>query len=213
MRTPAERLVAARETAGLDTAAEGAERTGVKYDTYVQHERGARGISKEKAARYAAAFGVDVAWLLYGRGKAIAGMVPVIGRVGANPDGAVLFATGDDPQDLAPIQPGGTDKAVALEVVGHSMRGIADEGALIYFEHQHTPPTLDMLGHVVVVETEHDEVLIKRLLRGSEPGRYDLESLAGPLRQDVRLRWAAHISAIIPPYFARRVIVRRGEAA
>jgi len=63
-----------------------------------------------------------------------------------------------------------------------------------------------MLGHVVVVEVDTDEVLVKRLLRGSRAGLYDLESVAGPTRQDARLRWAAHITAIIPPFQARRII-------
>jgi hypothetical protein len=139
-----------------------------------------------------------------------AGFVPIIGRVGANPDGLVLFAQGQEPGDLAPIPPGGTDQARALLVVGHSMRGIADDGALIYFEDQRTAVTPDMLGHVVVVEVDTDEVLVKRLLRGSRAGRYDLESIAGPTRQDARLRWAAHITAIIPPFQARRII--RGAA-
>ena len=90
------------------------------------------------------------------------------------------------------------------------MRGVADDGALIYFEDQKTAPTADMLGHVVVVELDTEEVLVKRLLRGSRPGLYDLESIAGPTRQDARLRWAAHITAIIPPFQARRII--RGAA-
>ena len=63
---------------------------------------------------------------------------------------------------------------------------------------------------MVVVETDTDEVLVKRLLRGSEPGAYDLESIAGPTRHDARVRWAAHITAIIPPFQARRIIVREG---
>jgi len=108
------------------------------------------------------------------------------------------------------ILPGGTEDARALLVVGHSMRGLADDGALIYFEDQKTAPTSDMLGHVVVVETDTDEVLVKRLLRGSRSGLYDLESVAGPTRHDARLRWAAHITAIIPPFQARRII--RGAA-
>jgi len=145
------------------------------------------------------------------RPAAESGLVPVIGRVGANPDGLVLFANGQEAGDLAPIPPGGTENAVALRVAGHSMRGVADDGALIYFEDQRTPPTPDMLGHVVVVEIDTDEVLVKRLLRGSGPGLYDLESIAGPTRQDARIRWAAHITAIIPPYQARRII-RSGAA-
>ncbi|MBL8554973.1 MAG: peptidase S24, partial [Phenylobacterium sp.] len=73
-----------------------------------------------------------------------------------------------------------------------------------------TAPTPDMLGQVVVLETDTDEVLVKRLLRGSRGGVYDLESIAGPMRHDARLRWAAHITAIIPPFQARRII--RGAA-
>ena len=65
-------------------------------------------------------------------------------------------------------------------------------------------------AHIVVVEIDTDEVLVKRLLRGSRAGRYDLESVAGPTRHDARIRWAAHITAIIPPYQARRII--RGAA-
>jgi SOS-response transcriptional repressor LexA len=140
------------------------------------------------------------------KASATEGLVPVIGRVGANPDGLVLYAEGQGETDLVPIPPGGSEQAVALKVVGHSMRGLADDGSLIYFENQRTPPTPDMLGHVVVVETELGEVLIKRLLRGSKSGRFDLESLAGPMMEDARLRWAAHITAIIPPFQARRII-------
>jgi hypothetical protein len=86
------------------------------------------------------------------------------------------------------------------------MRGLADDGALIYFEDQRTAPTPDMLGQVVVVETDNDEILVKRLLRGSRAGLFDLESVAGPMRHDARLRWAAHITAIIPPIQARRIL-------
>jgi hypothetical protein len=60
----------------------------------------------------------------------------------------------------------------------------------------------------VKAQTDGDEVLVKRLLRGSAPGVYDLESLVGPTRHDARLRWAAHITAIIPPFQARRVLIR-----
>jgi hypothetical protein len=66
------------------------------------------------------------------------------------------------------------------------------------------------VAHVVVVELDTEEVLVKRLLRGSRAGLYDLESIAGPTRQDARLRWAAHITAIVPPFQARRII--RGAA-
>lgn len=207
----AQRLRHARTEAGFDTASAAAEAFGWNRNTYASNENGNAPFSYRKAKEYAAAFGVRPEWLYDASGPvrpgAPGGLVRVIGRVGANPEGTVLFATGQEAGDLAPIPPGGSDNAVALQVAGHSMRGLADDGALIYFEDQRTPPTPDMLGQVVVVETDSDEVLVKRLLRGSEPGRFDLESIAGPTRHDARLRWAAHITAIIPPYQARRILV------
>jgi transcriptional regulator with XRE-family HTH domain len=210
-----QRLREARLAKGFDTAAAAADAHGWNRNTYASNENGNAPFSYRRAKEYAAAFDVRPEWLYDDaagpmRAAVDPGFVPIIGRVGANPDGSVLFATGQDPTDLAPIPPGGTDKAAALLVVGHSMRGVADDGALIYFEDQRTPPTPDMLGHVIVVELDTEEVLVKRLLRGSRPGVYDLESVAGPTRQDARLRWAAHITAIIPPYQARRII--RGAA-
>lgn len=208
------RLRQARQDKGFETAAAAADAFGWNRNTYASNENGNAPFSYRRAKDYAAAFGVSPEWLYDAAGAMRptpeSGFVRVIGRVGATPEGAVLFATGQDPGELAPIPPGGTEQAVALRVVGHSMRGVADDGALIYFEHQQTPPTPDMLGHVVVVETDGDEVLVKRLLRGSRPGLFDLESVGGPMRQDARLRWAAHITAIIPPFQARRII--RGTA-
>jgi phage repressor protein C with HTH and peptisase S24 domain len=210
----AQRLRQARQDRGYDTAAAAADAFGWSRNTYASNENGNAPFSYRRAKEYAAAFGVSPEWLYDAagpmQGGAADGLVPVIGHVGANPDGTVLFALGQDPAELTPVPPGGTDKARALRVVGHSMRGLADDGALIYFEDQRTAPTPDMLGQVVVVETETDEVLVKRLLRGSRGGLYDLESIAGPMRHDARLRWAAHITAIIPPFQARRII--RGVA-
>lgn len=207
-----QRLRLARTHRGFDTAAAAAEAFGWNRNTYASNENGNAPFSYRKAKEYALAFDVRPEWLYDAsgpmRGQNTDGLVPIKGRVGANPEGDVLFATGQEAGDLAPIPPGGTDKAVALLVAGHSMRGLADDGALIYFEDQRTAPSADMLGEVVVVETDTDEVLVKRLLRGSKPGLYDLESIAGPTRRDTRLRWAAHITAIIPPHQARRIIIR-----
>ena len=208
-----QRLRAARIEKGYETAAAAADAFGWNRNTYSSNENGNASFSYRRAKEYAAAFNVRPEWLYDAAGgmrSAGDGLAPVIGRVGANPEGDVLLATGQDGCDFAPIPPGGTDKAVALLVSGHSMRGLADDGALIYFEDQRTSPTPDMLGQVVVVEVDTDEVLVKRLLRGSKPGLYDLESVAGPTRHDARLRWAAHITAIIPPFQARRIIIREG---
>ncbi len=208
-----QRLRHARAESGFETAAAAADAHGWNRNTFASNENGNAPFSYRKAKDYAVAFSVRPEWLYDASGpmrRILQGMVRVIGRVGANPEGLVLYATGQEAQDLAPIPPGGTDNAVALKVSGHSMRGLADDGALIYFEDQRTPPSPDMLGQIVVVETDTEEVLVKRLLRGSEPGRFDLESIAGPTRHDARLRWAAHITAIVPPFQARRILISGG---
>src|SRR4051812_20198977 len=155
-----QRLRFARNEKGFDTAAAAADAFGWNRNTYGSNENGNAPFSYRRAKEYAAAFGVRPEWLYDAAGSMLpaaeAGFVPIIGRVGANPDGLVLFAQGQEPGDLAPIPPGGTDQARALLVVGHSMRGIADDGALIYFEDQRTAVTPDMLGHVVVVEIDTD---------------------------------------------------------
>lgn len=215
----AERLKDARQARGYPTASSAAEAYGWNRNTYASNENGNAPFSYRKAKKYADAFGVRAEWLYDGEPPEVdaaksAGansklMAPVIGRVGADPSGAVLFATGQHDTDLVPLPPGGTSKAVALRVVGHSMRGFADDGALIYFEDQRAQPTRDMLGEVVVLETETDEVLVKRLLRGERLGVFDLESLYGPVRRSCKLRWAAHITAIIPPHQARKILRTR----
>lgn len=138
-------------------------------------------------------------------------MVRIIGRVGADASGVVFLSHADVTYDLAPLPPGGTSKTVALEVNGSSMPMLAEDGSLIYFEDQKPEPTPDLIGEVCAVETEDGRILVKRLKRGSEPGLYDLESVIGAPIKDVRLRWAAEITAYVPPRQARRVIVRGSE--
>lgn len=207
------------ERVGAPASAEAAaQRFGFKPVTYRSHERPpeaeGRGLSLTQAKAYAEAFGVSWRWLLSGEGPMGGpeeGFAPVIGRVGANPDGSVLFTAGQELGDLAPLPPGGTASAVALEVRGHSMRGLADDGSLIYFEDQKSQPGRDMLGAVVVAQLRTGEVLVKRLLKGSRPGLWDLESLAGPTIEDAEIDWAAEVTAIIPPRQARRLLRRAGE--
>ncbi len=209
-----DRLRQARIAAGFERASDAAARFGWNENTYKSNENGNAPFSFRKARDYAAAFGVRAEWLYDATGPVQLDadpMVRIIGRVGADAEGVVIQSDGQEGFDMVPVPPGGTSAAVALEVVGHSMRTVADDGSLIYFEDQRNPPTPDMLGYYCIVETEDGRVLFKRLLRGSSPGLYVLESQAGAPIEDVRLRWAAEPTAIIPPKQARRIIRRAGE--
>lgn len=64
----AKRLQLAREKRGFATAKEAADYFGWKYDTYIQHERGQRGLSRA-ASKYAPNLRVSAGWLLTGEGK------------------------------------------------------------------------------------------------------------------------------------------------
>lgn len=170
-----------------------------------------KGVSASTLVALAPVLQTTASWLLEGRGDPDGAMVRVIGRVGADSSGEVVMTTADESWDLVPIAPGGSTDDSALEVVGHSMPWLARDGSLIYFRYQRTPPTPDMIGYPVVVETMDGRVLVKRLLRGSKPKLYDLESEGGVVMNDVAIAWAAEITAIIPPRQARRIIVRAGE--
>lgn len=211
-----ERLQLARKQRGYQTAIDAARAFGWNVNTYISNENGNAGFSHKKAKVYAAAFGVRSEWLFDGSGQMKTGgdqQIPILGYVGANPEGTVLFAHGQGSYDTVPPPPNGSLTARALEVRGHSMPFFAEDGAVIYFDNQTSTPGPELLGHVVVVELDTDEVLVKRLLRGSRKGLYDLESIAGPTRRDARLRWVATISAIVPPLEARKLINRSTAAA
>lgn len=210
-RDPSKRAAAFREwmvAMGTNTR-QVAQRSGVPYTTLASFVQGdTQSLKGENEELIAHAYGLSASEIFAG---ATGEYAPIIGRVGADTEGTVIFSTGDVADEEAPIPPGGTEKAVGLRVVGHSMRGVADDGALIFFENQQHPPTPDLLNYVCAVELSDGRVLVKRLLKGSRPGAYDLESIVGPTLADVTVRWAAEITAVIPPRQAARIIRSRSE--
>ena len=214
MSTPADRLRKARKDAGFATATDFALAVGVNRNTYLQHENGTRDFDPDSAAAYARRLKTSPEHLLYNRpGTPKTPYREIVGYAGADPEGTILFGHGQGTGDYAPVPPNGSPTAQAIEIRGHSMPFFAEDGTLVWFDDQKTKPDPEMIGHVVVVQLDTDEVLIKRLLRGSEKGLYDLESIAGPTRHDVRPVWVARIINIIPTLEARRVIQRGGMAA
>lgn len=212
-----ERLQQARRAAGFERQRDVLERyTSWNRNTYKSNENGSVPFSFDRARIYAKAFKVRAEWLYAGAGQMRAddaALVPILGYVGANPDGSVLFASGQAAGDMVPPPPNGSMTAKALEVRGHSMPFLAEDGALIYFDNQRTSVPAEMLGQVVVCELDSGEVLVKRLLRGSRAGVFDLESINGPTRHDTILLWIAEVVAIIPPRAARELIVRSTQVA
>lgn len=134
----------------------------------------------------------------------------IVGRAGAATDGRLVYAEGNGGLGEVMLPEGTDSSSVAIEIEGYSM-GLLADGALVFYSETHAAPTDDMLGQIVVVGLEDGSVLLKRLLRGSEPGLYDLESINGPMLRDQRVIWAAHIDSLVPPWRAARLKVDAGS--
>lgn len=122
----AQRLQLARERRGFASAKDAATYFGWKYDTYVQHERGERGITRA-ADRYADAFRVSRGWLLTGEGM--------------GPDGEVIAA----PATGYRVEPNATFEGEVrlplkgprdIEELGITVGGLGDDDSAFEFNGQ-----------------------------------------------------------------------------
>jgi phage repressor protein C with HTH and peptisase S24 domain len=136
----AERLRAAREAAGFDTAKAAADAIGIPVATYTQHENSTRGLPAGKARLYAQAFNTTPEWLLYGRGTADAPgqeavpatrRVPVRGSVQAGAWSEV--GVEEAPVDWTYFEAKEYQRAqlFALDVRGPSMNRVFPDGSRV----------------------------------------------------------------------------------
>lgn len=124
--------------------------------------------------------------------------IRIVGYVGA---GQRVYAYTDMEEAGETIDqpPMTTGDLLAVEVRGTSMLPLAEEGWHIVYVAEATVDENEVLNKVCVVQLEEDEsMLVKRVLRGSKPQHYHLMSTNAPLMEDVRLRWAALVKAIVP---------------
>lgn len=223
LRDQHERLQWARENAKYLTPVDAAAALGMegsRASTYFGHENGSRGLSRA-GQRYAEFFRVSYEWLMQGKGAptpkeavkaralkaGISDSVPIVGRAGAGPDGSIEFSGEEQPIGEAPKPPGWTEKTVALEVYGGSMRPIAYDGWLVYYDDRRDALTPDMFGQPCVIWLENGHALIKIPYSGSRRGLFNLESAnpAVDTMRDRRVRSAALVTAFIPRGPARRL--------
>ena len=192
------------------SAMKAADAMGVAYGTYSSHENGNRDYGQDEADRYGAFFGVDAGWLMTGKGQATRRMAPILGQAGAGPDGSVLFAEGQGSFGEVPPPTGSTPNVVALEVVGHSMRGMAEDGWIIFYDEVQAPNP-QLFDELCVCWLEDGRVLVKILQPGREAGLFDLESTSAPTLRDVPVREAALVTNLMPRKSAQK-FVRRNPA-
>jgi hypothetical protein len=240
LKTPGDRLIWAREGAGYEHSADAAAALGMEgsaASTYFGHENGSRGLARA-GSRYAEFFRVSYDWLMNGKGapKALrpptdnqkletrraakkhaeAEGVQIIGRAGGGPEGSIEFPNSEQPLGWAPMPPGWTETTVALEVWGNSMRPIANDGWLVYYDSRKGGLSQDMFGQPCVIGLVSGHTVLKTPFPGSKRGLFNLESQnpAIDTMRDQRVKWAALVTAIVPRKAARNLRKDvRGEAS
>lgn len=134
-------------------------------------------------------------------------MVPIVGKAGAGPEGAVLFAEHGGNFGEAAAPPGASPHAEALEVQGISMRGMADDGWLIFYD-EVGPPEPHMFGSPCICWLYDGKVLVKYLYPGSQHDLFNLESTNAPTIRDVPVEKVALVTNIMPRLAAQKFIRR-----
>jgi len=187
----AKRLTKARELRGFLDAAAACRYFGWVYDSYIQHERGERGITRA-AGKYAKAYRVSEGWLLSGEGspeQVEMETIPVIGYVGA---GGLWNSWEATKIGEIPSTPDFGTNTVAVKIKGDSM-GSHLNGWYAIYDDVRDPPTPDLIGKTCVVWTEDNCVMVKILRKGSRPGLWTLYSGFGDPMEDVAIRAVAPI--------------------
>lgn len=203
-------------------AAVASRQAGLSDDAIRNIQRAARsgkreGVSTRTIAALAKVLKTTEAWLMSGEGGEDVGggaalSIHVTGQVGATPDGQVVMLTGKD-RDEVPPPPGPYREAMAFEVNGPMLQPVGELGAVLYFGAREPELRAEMIGDVCAVETDDGRVLVAKVRRGAEPGRYDLEPVLAPTIPNVRLKWAAEFLNAMRPAQAARSITRAKRSA
>lgn len=172
------------------THEQAAEMMGVSRGQFIKLERGERRLTTDYISMAAKAFNVLEIDIISDKAT-----VPLIGYVGAGAHAYFYDAQG--PFEEVPMPENGNEKTVAVEARGNSL-GSFFNNWLIYYDELRHPPTPDMIGALCVVQLIDDRVLVKKLMRGTEPDLYHLLSQTEDPIEDVELVWAARVTSMAP---------------
>jgi len=191
VKTPGDRLSAARLKAGFSSARDAALSNGWKESTYRAHEGNTRGLDEEAARRYARRFKVNWLWLLHGdifpQQNAT---VRVRGHVGAGAE-ITAFADADLGEEIE-LPPGAVADLEAVIVRGTSMFPRYFDGEVIYYSNHPVPPD-QVAGKECVVALTDGRMFVKQLQRGRRKNRFNLMSWNAEPIEEVAVEWASPV--------------------
>jgi transcriptional regulator with XRE-family HTH domain len=172
-----ERLKLARKDR-FASAREAASALGLSYDTYIQYERGIRGMSIEHADRFARFFGADFTWLATGRGerKTRRGVatLEIDGKVGA---GAIVPIEAEERllADYGRIDLDLGGNIGGLVVVGDSQLPRWYAGEIIVYDRSGAK-LADLVETYCIVQDMDGNRFVKILTPSAVPEKWRLES-------------------------------------
>ncbi|QXN68009.1 repressor protein CI [Microcystis phage Mwe-Yong1] len=138
-----------------------------------------------------------------------ANQAPLVGRVGAGAEIEVEHEQAPpEGYDLVELPFSFADPVIAFEVAGDSMLPVYEPGEVIVCLRDQVRSADSYLGKRVVVKTVGGRRFIKRLMRGSRKGFYNLDSWNALTIEDVRLEWVGEIVATVPSRAAVRQVER-----
>jgi repressor LexA len=147
------------------------------------------------------------------RDPVLSNQAPLMGRVGA---GAVIDVEFEQPppEGYHTIELPFTfpEAVIAFEVEGDSMLPAYEPGEVIVCLRDQVRATEHYLGKRVVVRLSTGQRFVKRLVRGSRKGFFNLESWNALTIEDVRIEWVGEIVASVNPAMVRQVERRHQQA-
>ncbi|MFC5509321.1 S24 family peptidase [Bosea massiliensis] len=195
----ADRIAKARSAAGFRFKMDAVRMLGIPQTTYYGWEGGAE-IDADTARRLGELFGVKPEWILYGDGEPEAALfkVPVVGVIGAGGTIETMSEQFDSSTPLYEIEvpfqlP---PDALALEIRGDSMYPRYDNGDVIICR-KFSEDIEVMIGREAAVATDIGNRYLKKVLKGTRPGLFDLESHNAPLMRDQRITWASPVNTVV----------------
>lgn len=173
------------------------ESTGLSVSYVSRLESGERNLSVKNLNLFAHALNVSPQEILAEVEPKSRNVIAVMGRIGA---GAEIMPDEEQipPEGLYEIETPFPipEDALAFEVSGESMWPRYDEGDIIICWRQGVVVE-EVLGWEAAVKTASGQRFLKRVLRGSEPGTFDLESHNAPPIRGVSIAWVAAIQSVI----------------
>ncbi len=132
---------------------------------------------------------LDALGLSGGRSK-----IGVVGRVGAGFEVAPLSQ--GETLDEVEAPPNATPTTVAVRVTGDSMLPAYADGDHLFYDQVDTGDLDHLVGRECVVQVKGGGCFVKRLHRGTTPGKWMLISYSG-MPAEVTVEWAARVKWVL----------------